>query len=98
MENDSSIFFGVVGLILLMFKFGDSLLPTALRLIGSGMLVYFGYQYFGGMGMGLVVAGILSMVTSVFSIFRGFREITLVDGVVLFVGLIETIVGFVVGV
>lgn len=48
--------------------------------------------------MGLVVAGILSMVTSVFSIFRGFREITLVDGVVLFVGLIETIVGFVVGV
>ncbi len=47
MENDSSIFFGVVGLILLMFKFGDSLLPTALRLIGSGMLVYFGYQYFG---------------------------------------------------
>lgn len=98
MENDISIIIGVVGLILLMLKFGDSLLPTALRLIGSGMLVYFGYQYFGGMGMALVVAGILSMVTSVFSIFRGFREITLVNGVVLFVGLIETIVGFVKGI
>lgn len=98
MDKDTSVIVGVIGLILLMLKFNRSLLPSAIRLIGNAMLVFFGYIYFGGLGIALVIGGLLTMGTSFFTIRKRFDEITIYDGTVMLIGLIETIVGFVIGI
>ena len=98
MDKDTSVIIGVIGLVLLMLRFNGGFLPTAIRLIGSVMLVFFGYIYFGGPGLALVIGGLLTLGTSYFTIRKRFDEITIYDGIAMLVGLIETIVGFVIGI
>ncbi|MDE6379183.1 MAG: hypothetical protein K2L11_01825 [Muribaculaceae bacterium] len=98
MDKDTSVIIGVIGLVLLMLRFNGGFLPTAIRLIGSAMLVFFGYIYFGGPGLALVIGGLLTLGTSYFTIRKRFDEITIYDGIAMLVGLIETIVGFVIGI
>ena len=98
MDKDTSVIIGVIGLGLLMLRFNGGFLPTAIRLIGSAMLVFFGYIYFGGPGLALVIGGLLTLGTSYFTIRKRFDEITIYDGIAMLVGLIETIVGFVIGI
>ena len=98
MDKDNSVIIGVIGLALLILRFNGGFLPASIRLIGNAMVVFFGYMYTGGLGIALAIGGFLTIGASYFTIRKDFDEITIYDGTLILVGIIEIIVAFVVGI
>ena len=88
----------LIGFFLLMIWHDGAFLPSALRLIGSGMFVYGCYLDSGEIGMSFLIGGVLSIVMSIVTYKKRDEEITVSDGVVIVAGIIEIILTFVVGI
>ena len=83
-----------IGILLLALRFNGSWLPTALRLVGNVLIIIAAKDYAdGSLGKAIAIAGFFAVASSFFTIRKRYEDVTIYDGVLILVGIIELIVG-----